>query len=177
MVQSHCSHTVGRLSSLWECLSCFICAAYHFEVGLLQFPSPLFQPLCKNSQLCVLSPQPPDLLLSLWGTALPLNKKGMQQMLTQQRQKNHAVIQKGLIMIQICKLELKHLHKLTEEKKQRELHLFVHRLCTWPTFLQNLHSSLHALCYIFSLTSRPFSSLSVAQVFSSSSRARRSSEF
>lgn len=49
---------------------------YHFEVGLLQLPSPLLQPLRKNSQLCVLPPQPPDLLLSLWGTALPLNTMG-----------------------------------------------------------------------------------------------------
>lgn len=57
-------------------LAVFNLTVYHFEVGLLQFPSPLFQPLSKNSQLCVLPPQPPDLLLSLWGAALPLNTRG-----------------------------------------------------------------------------------------------------
>lgn len=50
---------------------------YHFEVGLLQFASPLLQPLSQNSQLCVLSPQPPDLLLRLWGAALPLHSQGI----------------------------------------------------------------------------------------------------
>lgn len=50
---------------------------YHFEVGLLQLPSPLFQSLSKNSQFCVFSPQPPNLLLSLWGAALPLNTQGI----------------------------------------------------------------------------------------------------
>lgn len=50
---------------------------YHFEVGLLQFASPLLQPLSQNSQLCVLPPQPPDLLLRLWGAALPLHSQGI----------------------------------------------------------------------------------------------------
>lgn len=51
----------------------WISAAYHSEVGLLQFPSSLLQPLGENGQLRVLPPQPPDLLLRLWGAALPLN--------------------------------------------------------------------------------------------------------
>lgn len=63
-----------RASTVDSAVSCEnVCAAYHFEVGLLQLPCPLFQPLSQNSQLCVLSPQPPDLLLGLWGAALPLN--------------------------------------------------------------------------------------------------------
>ena len=33
-----------------------VCAAYHFQVGLLQLASPLFQSLGKDSQLCVLPP-------------------------------------------------------------------------------------------------------------------------
>lgn len=50
---------------------------YHFEVGLLQFASPLLQPLRQNSQLGVLPPQPPDLLFRLWGAALPLHSQGI----------------------------------------------------------------------------------------------------
>lgn len=65
----------GQNSSLWKSWKYFICVIYHSEVGLLQFPSPLFKPFSENSQLCVLSPQPPDLLLSLWGAALPLNTR------------------------------------------------------------------------------------------------------
>lgn len=57
-------------------LEVFHLTLYHSEVGLLQLPSPLLQPLSENSQLCVLPPQPPDLLLGLWGTALPLNTRG-----------------------------------------------------------------------------------------------------
>lgn len=49
---------------------------YHFEVGLLQFASPLLQPLSQHSQLGVLSPQPPHLLFRLWGAALPLHSQG-----------------------------------------------------------------------------------------------------
>lgn len=58
-------------------LEVFNLMVYHFEIGLLQLPSPLFQSLSKNSQFCVFSPQPPNLLFSLWGAALPLNTQGI----------------------------------------------------------------------------------------------------
>lgn len=48
--------------------------AYHSEVGLLQLTRPLFQPFSKNSQFSVLPSEPPDLLLSLWCAALPLER-------------------------------------------------------------------------------------------------------
>lgn len=58
-------------------LEVFNVTVYHFEIGLLQLPSPLFQSLSENSQFCVFSPQPPNLLLSLWGAALPLKTQGI----------------------------------------------------------------------------------------------------
>ena len=60
---------------VWGFFFLLICVLYHFEVCLLQLPSSFFQPFSENSQLCVLSPQPPDLLLGLWGAALSLNTR------------------------------------------------------------------------------------------------------
>lgn len=68
-----------RKAACWENVKVnkvFNLMVYHFEIGLLQLPSPLFQSLSKNSQLCVFPPKPPNLLLSLWGAALPLNTQG-----------------------------------------------------------------------------------------------------
>lgn len=71
-----CRQTGGPSGLRWKRPRLFIGAAYHFEVGLLQLASPLLQPLGENSQLCVLPPQPPDLLLGFWGAALPLEQPG-----------------------------------------------------------------------------------------------------
>lgn len=65
-------HTLlGEAASAVE-FKYFITAIYHFEVSLLQFASSIFQPLSENSQLSVLPPQSPDLLLSLRSAALSL---------------------------------------------------------------------------------------------------------